>query len=829
MLPFSAPGASGDEERNLAAGGIHPEIRALLSADEIGWLKAHPVIRVAGPKAFPPFHAYDDRSQPSGIASDYIRLVGKRLGLKIRVDGNLPWPEVLRKAKVREIDVIACAARTEEREKFLLFSSPYLSFPLVIVSRKNAPFIGGTEYLHDKKVACIRKNSVCDWLVRDGITIIPHLTATPLESLTAVATGQTDTYIGNLAAVTYLIEKNGLANLKIAAPTPYGNYELFVAARSDWPEMITMVNKVLLAMDPSEHAAIRTRWLSVRYEFGISIEEVVRWVLMIVGPLAGLVLLVFAWNRRLRKEACKRMEAAVALRESEARYRSLFEGMPSGIVYASAVLDDAGRLCDCRYIAMNPAYERLTGLVKEKAAGHTVLELMPGTEPAWFDMLDSVVKTGVAKSFEMYHDFTEKHYAVSAYRLRPGTFVAVLRDITQRVIAEKEKAELRAQLDRSKKMEAVGALAGGVAHDLNNILSGIVSYPELLLMDLPEGSPLTKPVQSIKRAGERAATIVQDLLTLSRRGVAATGIVDLNRIISEYLDSPEYKSLVRFHPGVTMATRLSDNLPDLAGSPFHLSKVVMNLVSNAAEAMPAGGALQIVTESRYMDKPVRGYNDVAAGNYVVLTVADDGIGIPGEEIERIFEPFYTKKVMGRSGTGLGMAVVWGTVEDLGGYIDVRSSEGEGTTFRLYFPVTRRTGEEAPPRPTIAELAGCGESVLVVDDVEQQREIATAILTKLGYAVTAVASGEAAIAYLENNAADLVVLDMIMAPGINGRQTYEGIIRLHPGQKAVITSGFAETGEVRRTQALGAGAYISKPYALEKLGAAVRHALSDHSK
>jgi len=180
--------------------------------------------------------------------------------------------------------------------------------------------------------------------------------------------------------------------------------------------------------------------------------------------------------------------------------------------------------------------------------------------------------------------------------------------------------------------------------------------------------------------------------------------------------------------------------------------------------------------------------------------------------------------MGRSGTGLGMAVVWGTVKDHKGYIDVQSTEGKGTTFALYFPVSREELAKDKSPVSIEDYMGKGESVLVVDDVEEQREIASRILKKLGYSVTSVSSGEEAVDYLKNNSADLLVLDMIMDPGIDGLETYKRILELHPGQKAIIVSGFSETERVKEAQRLGAGAYVKKPFLLEKIGIAVRDEL-----
>jgi CheY-like chemotaxis protein len=247
----------------------------------------------------------------------------------------------------------------------------------------------------------------------------------------------------------------------------------------------------------------------------------------------------------------------------------------------------------------------------------------------------------------------------------------------------------------------------------------------------------------------------------------------------------------------------------------------MNLVSNAAEAMLDGGTIFLSSENRHIEKIVSGFDDIDRGDYATLTVKDTGIGISPEDIERIFEPFYTKKTMGRSGTGLGMAVVWGTVKDHRGYIDINSSEGHGTEIVLYFPVTRKPFYPEAEVASIQDLKGNGESILVVDDIESQRQIAAEMLEKLGYQVTTVASGEEAINYIQNKMTDLLILDMIMEPGIDGLETYRKILKIRPDQKSIIASGYSESVRVKEALQLGAGAYVKKPYLMENIGRAIR--------
>ena len=199
--------------------------------------------------------------------------------------------------------------------------------------------------------------------------------------------------------------------------------------------------------------------------------------------------------------------------------------------------------------------------------------------------------------------------------------------------------------------------------------------------------------------------------------------------------------------------------------------------------MPQGGEITIKTRNRYVDAPIKGYDAIVEGDYVVVSVSDQGQGIASEDLERIFEPFYTKKIMGRSGTGLGMAVVWGTVKDHNGYVDVATTNGRGSTFFLYFPCTRKQLAQVPSKVPQEMYRGNGEKILVVDDVAQQREIAAALLTELGYRAETVPSGESALDYLSRHSAALIILDMIMEPGMDGLDTYKAITRLHPEQKS----------------------------------------------
>ena len=515
------------------------------------------------------------------------------------------------------------------------------------------------------------------------------------------------------------------------------------------------------------------------------------------------------------QDITKRKQYDKALRKSEEKYKTLTNNLHVGI-YRNTIGTKG------RFLEANPALLKMFGFEdKKEFLSIDVADLYQNPEDRK-TYNEKMLQQGFVRNYEarlIKKDGKPIVCSVSAVAIKDEKGRVVYYDGFIEDITERKKLE--SQLRKSQKMEAIGTLAGGVAHDLNNILSGVVSYPELLLMDIPEESPLRKPMLTIQESGQKAAAIVQDLLTLARRGVSVTEVMDLNQLIEQYLNSPENNKILAYHPGVKVVKNLQSEICNILGSPVHLSKTIMNLVSNAAEAMPSGGVITITTENKYIDRPVRGYDTVEEGDYIMLTVSDNGVGISPEDIDQIFEPFYTKKTMGRSGTGLGMAVVWGTVKDHNGYVDVQSELGEGTAFTLYFPLTRERLPQEKPEILTAEYMGKGESILIIDDVKQQREIASSMLKKLGYNVLSVPSGEEAVIYLQENAADLLVLDMIMNPGIDGLETYKKILEFHPQQKAIIASGFSESEQVRAAQEMGAGSYIKKPYSFEKIGLAVK--------
>ncbi|MGD9365947.1 MAG: response regulator [Desulfobacteraceae bacterium] len=511
-----------------------------------------------------------------------------------------------------------------------------------------------------------------------------------------------------------------------------------------------------------------------------------------------------------------------AIRESKKQEQLLYQAINQS--HDSVVItDDDGTI---EYV--NPAFSRITGYTRSEAIGRNPRIVQSGKHPRkfyrvmWETLTRGETWKGLIINRRKNGEEYQEEATITPVIDRFGNthhFVAMKRDVTQEVVLERKLA-------RAEKMQAIGLMAGGVAHDLNNILAGIISYPELLLHQLPEESNLRKPLLAIYESGKRAATVVADLLTVARGAAAEREVHDLNRMVREYLDSPECVKLKSLYPHISRQAHLDANKPFISCSPVHIKKCLMNLVTNAAEAIGDQGVIKVATRNQYLVPEEEGEQGLSEGEYVVLTVEDNGPGISEIDLEHIFEPFYTRKMMGRSGSGLGLTVVWNTVQDHGGRVKVERSGG-GTVFQLCFPVVPGEDSRAAENDdATVNLNGNQEHVLVVDDEPHLRDIAAQILEGLNYRVDLVESGEQALEFIKKQSVDLVLIDMLMEPGMNGRQTYEEIVRLRPGQKAIIVSGFSESYDIKVALKLGAKRFLKKPYSIEQLGMAVKESLAD---
>lgn len=372
------------------------------------------------------------------------------------------------------------------------------------------------------------------------------------------------------------------------------------------------------------------------------------------------------------------------LAESERRFRELFQHSSSGVVVYEAV-EEGEDFC---IKDVNKAVQRIEDVTRQDVVGKKVTQAFPGVgEFGLLDVLRRVWKTGESARHpaSFYSDGRLEGWRENAvYKLPSGEVVAVYDDLTAQKQAEIEKKAMEGKLQRAQKMETIGLMAGGVAHDLNNILSGIIGYPDLLLLQLPGESKLRRPIEAMRESGQRAAAVVADLLTVARGVANSKAPANLNNLIKEHLSSPEHQRLSALYKGIDCITQLDERLDNIYCSAIHIKKCIMNLLINSIEAIDGSGCITIITRNWNVNEKFAFDNGIQSGAYVVLEISDNGKGIARSDLDRIFEPFYTKKVMGRSGTGLGLTVVWNSVIDHNGTVLVDSS-AKGTSFKLYFP------------------------------------------------------------------------------------------------------------------------------------------------
>jgi PAS domain S-box-containing protein len=506
------------------------------------------------------------------------------------------------------------------------------------------------------------------------------------------------------------------------------------------------------------------------------------------------------------------------LKNSEEKFCTLADACTEGVV-----LHDNGKLTDA-----NNQFYKLFGYSKEDVtSGIFYNDLLAG--PAH-------------RNVQNEHNFFFDRFELYCLRKNGTTFpaevcckivqfgerklnICTFKDLTERIKIEKERFELQKRIGTIDKLQSLGMMAGAVAHDLNNILVGVVTFPETLLCQIDSNTTLYSGIKQIQEAGKRAAAVVADLLLIARGGAITTVPGNLNEIIHTHLHSIEYQTVQSKHPSIAVQTDLGDNLHYVKCSFLHIHKILLNLINNALEATRANGNVLITTRNCIYHPPDTPETAGAvASDYVVLTVSDSGPGIAEGDLDRIFDPFFTTKRAGRSGTGLGLSIVWNVVRQHNGWVEARNT-GQGASFHVYLPAVENLSESSNIESILKLQQGNGEKILLVDDQEYQNQILSIMLDKLGYTTHSVTSGEESLEYLRHHNVDLVILDMNMGQGMNGRKTYEKILQIHPNQKGIVLSGYSESEEMQRAKELGISFCLEKPVTMAMLSVAVKHALN----
>ena len=779
-----------------------------LDSSEKSFLLSNSVIKVAIDPYWEPIEYIDESGNPQGISVDYLKKIMAFLNNQsfeyVRGDS---WPDLLSMADKGKVDLFMALSRTDEKEKELRFSRPYISIPVMIYANKDASHLVDLKELNNRKVSVVSGYALDEWLARDypGINLLKAQNIH--EALSALQSGDVDAFIDNILSVNYHISQYGYTNLKIIGETPY-SYDLCFAARNDLAQLVPIIQKVLDSIPESEKSEIRKKWITIGYEHTFDYSLLWKGA---AGAIALFVLFIL-WNRYLARVIEKRTKAL-----------ELSNRIVSNTSIGTAVFQSSG---DC--IMANEAAAVQVGGTVEELLRQNFRKVRDWQENGLLYLAEKALESEKEQTGEIT-TITTFDKAVTLYcRFIPFRFkdekhlMLMFEDITDRKRAEEEKIALENRLQQAQKMESIGTLAGGVAHDFNNILSPIMLHAEMIMEDLPSDDPLQQDVNEIYKAGKRARELVQQILTFARKKPEEKIVLRSSLIIKE---------AVKFLRSTIPATidvqyEIKTDQDRILADPTQINQIVMNLCTNAAHAMrQKGGILKIILDNEdIVEERINGVFIFKPGKYLKLSVRDNGKGIPPEDMHRIFEPYYTTKNIGE-GTGLGLAIIHGIVQNYGGNIELESEVGKGTTFHIYLPLIESETQIIDTQDL--NIPKGTENILIVDDEGAILNALKKMLERLGYNVTAGIKAIEILNIFRNDpkAFDLVISDMTM-PYMTGKELAGELKKIRPDIPVILCTGFSDQINEKEAKTLGIDAFILKPIIRMEIANIIRDVLNN---
>lgn len=798
-------------------------------------------VRARGDRAYPPYEYLDDQGRPAGFNVDLFREVCEVMGLRCEVSLG-PWSEVRTQLETGKIDALMGMFQSPERARLVSFSSPHMQVSYSIFVPQGSP-ISGPEDLRGRRVLVEEGDIMHDYLRTSGLSAQIMTVTDPADALRGLSAGRHDAALLARLQTLYLMDKMGIRNV-VPVGRPIQTRAYCFAVRKESTELLAQLNEGLsILRGNGRYDEIYQKWFG-RVERHTTLGELLwagRWYL--VGVLA-LVLAILAWNLALRRQVrAKTLRVYEELEERRQAERELFR--------AKAVLEASFEQTPTPMILLslpegvlrvvNPACLGVFGITESsllvgKSLAEVHLEwenlypdgtpVMPEDLPLTRAMLGERVINEELRVRR--RDGSESWLLVSGGPIlgAEGETVAALivcADMTERRRDEAARQVLEAQVRHAQKLESLGILAGGIAHDFNNLLMGITGNVDLVRESMSPDSPALSYVSEIETASRRAADLCRQMLAYSGRGSFVIEPVDLNIIVNEMLNlldsSISKKAALRLN--------LADQIPSIEGDATQIRQVIMNLITNASDALEGkDGLISIRTGAQRCDREylreISLDNELRPGSYVFLEVSDTGCGMDAETRERIFEPFFTTKFTGR---GLGMAAVLGIIRAHHGGIRIYSERGHGSTFKILFPAIDGERQVSVAREVAGESWQGSGLVLLVDDDPLVRNVGKSMLERIGFVVMLAEDGLEALSVMQEKRGEvrLVILDLTM-PRMDGEETFRELQGLAPEIPVLISSGYSEQDTMDRFLGRGLAGFIQKPYQLGDLRARLHEVL-----